>query len=915
MQDEPEQAAHLWSFASRAMIESGWHHISVATVDKLLAAACLLRHPVASSAAIQLLSSQQEHIRAAFPTLLDAPASLQACAWHALLHFCPQADLDMDKLLFLDVKKSQASLFFGEVVLGEPVLRPAAVRGLEHSKGGAKGQLVGLAQHCDVRVCITSRLPVAFRLRSCLLNLQHVVYKAPTAAPAPPATAAPANVPNLGKPPVDQALNNQMLSTHSLQNKTMSVSKSTVDDTESCLSGQLHCGHRRTASSWRSPSRFAQGEGHQRPTVSGTSLDCMLDDAPPHDASTAILRDWSDSYVLDCPEKDGAEYVSILPGDTYVTFSACPVQEGVHLLDCVQAALDCPSGHSLFIGARSHSDMEADMDEAAVLHPFGAAVVATASEENIAIVPVLPGGALFESCCQWVGLQVTRTRGEVRDLSIRTMLRPAESGALLEFAQVVAGEDVVNGGPGTALGQPDCAFWEASSTCAQVKVGSGGTVPIPGRLEGDGTLWLPVCCWQQPRLLELVDIGGHGMASESGSARQEAVADGYIEVTVNYWSGCCRSKHVRLRMPVQVHSPLCVCLHASNCAEVVQLAPSEVKVVCWPVHAYNDHAVAVQQALLSTVTARPMGVNALALQVTQTLCTPFPVLVTQQELDLQAGLKREPCPFSGPSTPFTIEAKSTHLATFVVSRDSSQTASNMAQLVCRLHTVYSLAVPSVASLPLILPPASISGASAGLPPRGRRSSLLPAVNAQSMRRLPAAAAVLLLRGRETILSGDGSMMGTQAAIVTGSAATRGSAFKPSAAMMRRIIPGEHAALCMHLHPFSLELSSFSALTLLQRGTSPRGPDSDGEVSVSPVISFMGPRSVLIGCDSALMWRIRWPSDVSFEYMLGTRPCLTQCAYRFACSASALPLLCIAIACTVAEADWIGGRLGLHTRTT
>jgi hypothetical protein len=75
-------------------------------------------------------------------------------------------------------RKIQAPLFFG----GAAVLRPATARasgaikgdagGGRHATEGVEGealahaQLVGLAQHCDVRVCITSWLPVTVRLAS-----------------------------------------------------------------------------------------------------------------------------------------------------------------------------------------------------------------------------------------------------------------------------------------------------------------------------------------------------------------------------------------------------------------------------------------------------------------------------------------------------------------------------------------------------------------------------------------------------------------------------------------------------------------------------------------------------------------------------------------------------------------------------
>ena len=65
----------------------------------------------------------------------------------------------LQEALFLEVSKSQASRFYEEADEdGEPVLRPAA--GGEHS-----AQLVGLADHVIMRVCITSKLPLPVKVR------------------------------------------------------------------------------------------------------------------------------------------------------------------------------------------------------------------------------------------------------------------------------------------------------------------------------------------------------------------------------------------------------------------------------------------------------------------------------------------------------------------------------------------------------------------------------------------------------------------------------------------------------------------------------------------------------------------------------------------------------------------------------
>lgn len=65
----------------------------------------------------------------------------------------------MQEALFLDVSKSQASRFYEEVGSdGAPVLRPAA------GAGDDSAQLVGLADHVIMRVCITSKLPLPIKV-------------------------------------------------------------------------------------------------------------------------------------------------------------------------------------------------------------------------------------------------------------------------------------------------------------------------------------------------------------------------------------------------------------------------------------------------------------------------------------------------------------------------------------------------------------------------------------------------------------------------------------------------------------------------------------------------------------------------------------------------------------------------------
>ena len=875
MQDEPEQAANLWSFASRAMIEGGWRHAAAATLDKLLASACLLRDEVAGAAAVQLLCSAPRHVAAAFPALPDAPKQLHRCAWHALQHFCPPTDLDMSAALFVDVRKSQASLFFGEVnESSSAVLRPQAARvstGDFAADGGAqkRAQLVGLAQHCEVTVCVTSRLPVKVRLASLALALQHVVRnvevsdtsKVPVATGAAPAASRRQTQARAGDAPiaqhnatVAQAMSTAGASLRDDVSQSQGLSGGWREQTEDAASTasasarvKRSAAHRRAGSSWRAvavPQSVSRDPSamHQH-TLSGMSEFATPEQVQP-DASVAILRQWTDGYSLECPCSHGTP-PDIPPGDTYLTFTACPMQEGVHLLDSIQAELEQPGGHSLFIEARStceHDDSTAaspvDEGSAEAVQALGAALVATAAEENIAVGSAVPGGALFEACCQWLGVRISRMRGDVRNLEIRTVLRAIDGDAPLEFARCQAAamaeekaddtgsaenERSASGGGkhSTAalhLGMPERAFWEAAGSCEEVAVGANGEVVVTGALQSEGILWLPVACRQQTRQLELVDIGDEGLsggnADEEPSAAQRA--DACADVAVSYWSGCHRSKHVRLRVPVQ-------------------------------------------PALSTHVVARPIGTDVLALQVTQTAHTPFALTVTQQQLGLQAGLTHDRNAFAGPPPPWTIAPHSTQLALYAASHNPAKSAANMSELVCRLQTAFCISQASVMQLAVVTydavgnPTAHVERSNVASAPQTGQNQ--PA-HGSSLRHMPSEVARVALQGRPAHASG----------------ATRGDSradsaqhsdevlLAPSESMLRRTGAGGCASVCAHTHTFSVELSSFSAMALLSGGARARRVSDNAQASSAPIIAFMGPCGVKLGQDTALMWRVRWPQD-------------------------------------------------------
>lgn len=300
----------------------------------------------------------------------------------------------------------------------------------------------------------------------------------------------------------------------------------------------------------------------------------LLSDAPATNGAGAIDGGgdgecaWQAGYVLDCPlEAEDETAVSLRPGDNYVLFSACPLQEGLHLLDCVYGTLECPAQHSLLIQTRfGGSEATGGFAED---EPHGAALVAHADEDNLAVQSVIPGGMLLESQSQWLGVRLAPARGEVCDVTMRIALRAVDRAAPLEFAQVATSaaeamaachaSDGSGGGSdgGAAAGGglgPAIALWQRRGGAGAETVRCmDGEVVLAGPLGQGGTLWLPVHCRQQHQLVQLVDIGAGAMLTEDKGERAPVdTLDALAEVAVSYWSGCWRSKHLRLQLPVQV---------------------------------------------------------------------------------------------------------------------------------------------------------------------------------------------------------------------------------------------------------------------------------------------------------------------------------------------------------------------------
>lgn len=241
----------------------------------------------------------------------------------------------------------------------------------------------------------------------------------------------------------------------------------------------------------------------------------------------------------------------------------------------------------------------------------------------------------------------------------------------------------------------------------------------------------------------------------------------------------------------------------------------------------------MQPVLRSSVTALPVGRTALALQVSQTLTAPFPCTVLSQRLEAQAGLALTQSPFPS-ALPFTIQPQATQRSLFSVCREAGQSATRVAELACQVHTTYCVQRMHMAALPLQRPPAGTG-------------CCTHAVD-MAAAHLPEVLSSLMLHSRTVHHKVTAESMPTSARVL-----------QSSASLLERVPDGEPAALCAHIHTFSVELSSFAALSLLDRGMPGAVSVDTSTADLAPAVVFMGPRRVVVDQDTALMWQIRWPA--------------------------------------------------------
>jgi hypothetical protein len=243
----------------------------------------------------------------------------------------------------------------------------------------------------------------------------------------------------------------------------------------------------------------------------------------------------------------------------------------------------------------------------------------------------------------------------------------------------------------------------------------------------------------------------------------------------------------------------------------------------------------LQAAMRCSLTAQPFGAGTLALQVTQHSSLPHAVTVMQQRLHLPPGLSLSSRPGPGPGPPFTIEAGATALSLFLLAFQTGGAATNAINR-ATLCSMLGVKQEACAALPLEFRDDPDEDMAMGV---GRMRTVTTAQMPNAL------LSVMLLPAHASSPQAPSPAPDAAAAVLHDAA--------PSATAQR------HAALCVHMQPFTLELSSFSAMAVAHAG---HGAAKAAAVDIAgngkvPVVRFMGPRVAQAGRDITLMWQVCW----------------------------------------------------------
>ena len=110
----------MWE-AAALVVRQGWPVLALPALDKLLAISVLERSGATATVAALILKTSVASIQRVFPPPHD-PQHLYNCALHALQNVGIPDQLNLSFDIYVDIERSQASLFFGEEVGAAPVL-------------------------------------------------------------------------------------------------------------------------------------------------------------------------------------------------------------------------------------------------------------------------------------------------------------------------------------------------------------------------------------------------------------------------------------------------------------------------------------------------------------------------------------------------------------------------------------------------------------------------------------------------------------------------------------------------------------------------------------------------------------------------------------------------------------------------